>query len=140
MIIIEKVIKYKCSECGDFFNTEEECLEHEDRHKRIDKANEMLEAGYTLQEIQNTCNIWYSVPEHLREVNKDNCFTIPYWQCCNKPAYRIGYIYMDGKVRVWGCGSWNGYYGDAVRLSSSDLRNVHPKEELFIDGRYRPIW
>ena len=100
----------------------------------------MLESGYTLQEIQDTCHIWYSVPEHLREVNKDNCFTISYWQCCDKPAYQIKCIYMDGKVNVCGCGSWSGYYGENLRLESNDLRNVHPKEELFVDSRYESRW
>ena len=96
----------------------------------------MLDEGYTLQEIQDSCDIWYSIPEHLKNVNKDNCFTIPWWQCCDKPAYQIDYIYMDGKVRVWGCGSWSGYYGNALSLNSNDLRNIHDKEELFIDKRY----
>ena len=55
----------------------------------------MLDNGCTLQEIQDSCNIWYSVPEHLKNVNKDNCFTISWWQCCDKPAYQIKYIYME---------------------------------------------
>lgn len=84
---MEKVIRYKCSDCGDLFDSEESCLKHEDRHKRINKANEMLNNGHTLQEIQDACNIWYSIPEHLKNVNKDNCFIISYWQCCDKPAY-----------------------------------------------------
>lgn len=134
--IVEKVIRYKCSDCGELFKSEEKCLEHEDRHERINKANEMLDSGHTLQEIQDACNIWYTVPEHLKNVNKDNCFTISWWQCCDKPAYRIDYIYMDGTVRVWGCGSWNGYYGNPVSLNSSDLKNPHSKDELFVDKRY----
>lgn len=133
---MEKVIKYRCSNCEELFNSEKECLEHEDKHKRIAKANEMFDEGYTLQEINNSCNIWYHIPDYLKNVNKDNCFTISYWQCCDKPAYQIVYIYMDGKVRVWGCGSWSGYYGDVLSLNSNNLRNVHDKEELFIDKRY----
>lgn len=96
----------------------------------------MLDKGYTLQEIQDSCNIWYSIPEHLRNVNKDNCFTISWWQCCDKPAYQIDYIYMDGKVRVYGCGSWSGYYGDELSLSDNNLKDPRPKEELFVDPRY----
>lgn len=133
---MEKVIKYKCSDCGELFDSEKRCLEHEDRHERINKANEMLNDGHTLQEIQDACNIWYIVPEHLKNVNKDNCFAISWWQCCDKPAYRIDYIYMDGTVRVWGCGSWNGYYGNPVYLNSRDLKNPHSKDELFVDKRY----
>lgn len=134
--IVEKVIKYKCSDCGELFDSEERCLEHEDRHERINKANGMLNDGHTLQEIQDACDIWYSIPEHLKNVNKDNCFVISWWQCCDKPAYRIDYIYMDGTVRVWGCGSWDGYYGNPVSLNSSDLKNPHSKDELFVDKRY----
>lgn len=54
---MEKVIRYKFSDRGDLFDSEEKCLEHEDRHKRINKANEMLNNGNTLQEIQDACNI-----------------------------------------------------------------------------------
>ncbi len=133
---MRKVIRYKCSDCGVLFDSEESYLKHEDRHKRINKANEMLNNGHTLQEIQDTCNIWDSIPEHLKNANKDNCFVIPYWQCCDKPAYQIDYIYMDGTVRVWGCGSWSGYYGNPVSLNSSNLRNIHNKDELFVDKRY----
>lgn len=133
---MKKVIKYECEECGDLFDSEERCIEHEGRHKKIYKANEMLKDGCTLKEIQDECNIWYSIPKHLENVNTDNCFIIRVWQCCDKPAYRIDYIYMDGKVRVLGCGSWSGYYGKALGLNSEELMNPHPKEELFVDKRY----
>lgn len=92
----------------------------------------MLDEGYTLQEINNSCNIWYHIPDYLQNVNKDNCFTISWWQCCDKPAYQIIRIEMDGRVKVWGCGSWNGYYGNAVRIDDNDLRNVHSKGELYV--------
>ena len=137
---MEKVIKYRCEDCGELFNTEESCLEYEDRHLRVRKANEMLDEGHTLKEIQDTCNIWYSIPEHLENVNKDNCFVVEYWQCCSKPAYRIDYIYMSGCVRLWGCGSWNGYYGNEVSLDFRHLKNPRPKEELFVDPRYGIKW
>ena len=55
-VIVEKVIKYKCSDCGELFDSEERCLEHEDRHERINKANGMLNDGHTLQEIQKIIN------------------------------------------------------------------------------------
>ena len=133
---LEKVIKYKCSECGDLFDAPEMALEHEVRHKNIEKANEMLNEGYTLKKINEECKIWNSVPEYLENVNKDNCFKISHWQCCDKPAYQITNIYFDEKVNVRGCGSWNGYYGNRLRLNSSDLKYPRPKEELFIDSRY----
>lgn len=134
--IIEKVIRYKCSDCGDLFYAEEECLEHEDRHKRINAANEMLKTGCTLQEIQDMCHIWHSIPEHLKDVNKDNCFKIPHWQCCEKPAYQIHGVFMDGRISVGGCGSWSGWYGSSLSLDDSNLRCVFSKEELFVDSRY----
>lgn len=133
---MKKVIKYKCDYCSDLFCTEELCLEHEDRHRRTNKANQMLDEGYTLKQIQDECNIWYEVPQHLENVNKDNCFIISWWQCCDKPAYRIVRINMNGEIRVWGCGSWTGYYGNYVRLTSRELKNPRPKEELFVDKRY----
>ena len=96
----------------------------------------MLDEGYTLQEIQDSCDIWYSIPEHLRNVNKDNCFRIDFWQCCNKPAYQIDRILLNRKIRVYGCGSWSGYYGDELSLSDNNLKDPRPKEELFVDPRY----
>lgn len=133
---MEQVIRYKCKYCGSLFCTEELCLEHEDRHKRIDKANQMLSKGCTLKEIQDECNIWYEVPKYLENVNKDNCFQISYLQCCDKPAYQITDIRMDGMIRLWGCGSWSGYYGENMRLTSDNLIDPRPKEELFVDKRY----
>ena len=47
---------------------------------------------------------------------------------------------MDGRVRLWGCGSWDGYYGDVVSLSFYCLKNPRPKEELFVDKRYGSRW
>ena len=129
---MKKVIKYKCDYCGELFDGEQQCLEHEDRHRSINKANKMLKDGYTLKEIQNECNIWYKVPEYLENVTTDNCFTVEYWQCCHRPAYRIDYIYMNGRVRLWGCGCWDGYYGNEVGLDFRYLKNPRPKEELFV--------
>ena len=137
---MEKVIKYRCNHCGDLFDSEEICLEHEDRHERIYKANQMLKDGCTLKEIQDECNIWYNVPDYLENITTDNCFMVSHWQCCNQPAYRIIAIYMDGRVMPWGCGSWDGYYDNKVDLSAPELRSPRPKEELFIDKRYGTIY
>ena len=133
---MEKLIKYKCDYCGELFSSEEWCLEHEELHKKSEKANEMLNTGKTLEEINNECHLWYEVPEYLKNVTKDNCFVISYWQCCNKPAYQITHIYFDGYVDVRGCGSWSGYYGNRLRIDSCNLKNPRPKEELFVDPRY----
>jgi hypothetical protein len=138
---MKQVIKYQCEYCGGLFDTEMVCVDHEDRHKRVDLANQMLDNGSTLAEIQDECCIWYRMPEHLMNVTKDNCFVVSYWQCCDKPAYRIVCINMDRSVKLWGCGSRDGYYGSNVRLDSSCLNNPRPKEELFVDKRYsESIW
>lgn len=137
---MEKVIKYRCYHCGELFDSEERCLEHEDRHERIYRANQMLKSGSTLKEIQDECNIWRKVPEYLENITTDNCFVVSHWQCCDKPAYQITAIYMDGRVQLWGCGSWDGYYGCEVRLDYSCLKKPHSKEELFVDKRYGSKW
>lgn len=133
---MRKETRYICDECNAIFINENDCLEHEKRHKRIDKANEMLDKGYTLKEIQDECNIWESIPEYLSDATKDNCFVIPHWQCCNKPAYQINEIKFDGKVFVWGCGSWSGYYGDELWLEDDNLKYPKSKEELYVDKNH----
>ena len=134
---MEKVIKYKCDYCGKLFDTEETCEWHEDKHVKADEANRLLMQGYTLDEINNKCKIWYSIPEHLKNVTKDNCFAISYLQGCKKPAYRINRIGIDGRVNVNGCGSWAGYYNQEIALGDEDLKNPRPKEELYVDKRYK---
>ena len=64
------VTKYKCDHCGELLNSEKECIKHEDKHLKVNKANEMLQNGFTLQEINNETNIWRKVPEHLKNVTK----------------------------------------------------------------------
>ena len=133
---MKKVTVYKCDCCGKKFESESMCLEHEDKYVRTDKANKMLKSGCTLKEIQEECNIWHKLPEYLENVTKDSCFKIPYWQCCNKPAYQIIHIDIYGNVNVRGCGSWTGYYGEYINITSRDLKNPRPEEELFVDKRY----
>ena len=65
---MKKVTVYKCDYCGKKFESESMCLEHENRHVRADKANEMLKSGCTLKEIQEECNIWHKLPEYLENV------------------------------------------------------------------------
>lgn len=52
---MEKVIRYICDYCGELFSLEEWCLEHEESHRKSEKANEMLSGGKTLEEINNKC-------------------------------------------------------------------------------------
>lgn len=122
---MEKVTMYRCEYCGNLFDTAELSAKHEQRHRNIDGANEMLREGATLEQINQRYKIWSNVPDHLKEATKDNCFRISYWQCCNKPAYTMREIKMDGRIRLFGCGSWNGYYGSDVRIDSTDLKDIH---------------
>ena len=96
----------------------------------------MLDAGKTLGKINVECHLWSEVPEYLKNVTKDNCFVIRYWQCCDNPAYRIVSITNKGQLQLWGCGSWNGYYGCELNIRDNVLKNPRPKEELFVDPRY----
>ena len=132
---MKRVVKWECAFCGELFDRKESCLKHEQRHKDVAAANEMLENGATLQEINDKLNIWPSVPEYLKNVTKDNCFVISYWQCCSKPAYQIVSIGMRGELMVYGRGSWDGYYGKGLDIMSRDLRDPHGKEELYVDKR-----
>lgn len=134
---MKKIIKYECEYCGESFYSEEICLEHEDRHARTNKANQMLNKGRTLKEIQDACDIWHNLPEYLYDVTKDNCFKIPHWQRCEKPAYRIVHIDINEQVNVGGCGSQKGYYDNYLQINSGNLRDPRPKEELYIDPRYQ---
>lgn len=134
---MEVVTRYRCEHCGELLRSEEECLKHEERHFMINEANKMLKNNATLEEINRKTGIWeYGVPEYLKEVTTQNCFKVEHWQCCKEPAYKVDYIDFNGSVRLWGCGSWSGYYGEFVNLSYRHLKDPRPKEELFIDKRY----
>lgn len=54
--------------------------------------------------------------------------------------WKLREIKMDGRIRLFGCGSWNGYYGSDVRIDSTDLKDIHQPDELFIDPRYESRW
>lgn len=75
---MEKVTMYRCEYCGNLFDTAELSAKHEQRHRNIDGANEMLREGATLEQINQRYKIWSNVPDHLKEATKDNCFRISY--------------------------------------------------------------
>ena len=138
----KKIEQWKCELCGETFDTEKDCIMHEDRENKVSKANDMLQKGCTLKEINDKVHVWRAIPAYLENATKDHCFVISHWQCCDKPAYRIvrfqytGGIFGIAALCLWGCGSWSGYYGCDVEIDSSTLRDIHPPEELFIDKRY----
>lgn len=71
---MEKVIKYRCSECGELFDTPEEALACETKHKRIERANVMLKHGYTLKQINDECEIWGFYTKTFRECKYGQLF------------------------------------------------------------------
>ena len=129
---MEKVEMYRCDYCGQLFDTAEESGKHEQRHRNIDGANEMLQKGASLELINQRYGIWDKLPDYLKEVTKYNCFKITYWQCCDKPAYQITRIEMDGRLSLLGRGSWSGYYGESVKINNPDLKKVYQLNELFV--------
>lgn len=133
---MQKVVRYQCDDCGELFYTEKECVEHEEKHKKIEHANQMLKKGCTLKEIQEECQIWYKLPTYLENVTQDVGFVISHWQCCKKPAYRILAITLEGHLIVRGCGSWSGYFGNEVPVTSDILKEPKFGESVYVDPRY----
>lgn len=136
---MEKVLRFRCSECGDLFNTEELCIRHEKLHQKINKANEMLNKKCTLGEIQNECNIWKELPHYLQDVNIDNCFVISYLQCCSKPAYQIVRINMDRTLQLFGVGSYDGSITKSFFIDDANLRDPRENNELYVYEKYQHI-
>lgn len=138
----KKIEMWKCELCGEEFYDEKDCIRHETIEKRVEEANKMLNDGATLKEINDKYQFWRNLPKQLEPVTKHHCFVVSHWQCCDKPAYQItslimyGTVYPDIKLHLWGCGSWNGYYGGDVDINHYVLRQPHNSEELFIDKRY----
>lgn len=112
--------------CGNrTFASKEECLEHEEKERLVELANEMLRDGKTLNEINLVCHIWSlephkyvndsnsgGLPEYLLNVTKDNYFVVSHWQGCKKPIYSIQEIYKNGDLLlagVFGDRYWHGF-------------------------------
>lgn len=137
---MEKVIMFKCDFCSEKFYEEKYCEEHEAKHVRTNKANQMLENGVTLGKINEELNLWPGdkFPTYLTNVTKDNCFKISYLQCCEHPAYRIVSINSDydHSLALHGIGSWSGPYGHDFTIDSHSLKDPRPAEELFVDKRW----
>lgn len=137
-LTVKEVVMYECPICGDqkrWKDSAERCL---DLCSKAQRASVLLEEGKTLQEINDATSVFSTVPEHLREVTKENCFTIEYLQCCSKPAYQIRGILPGGIVELWGYGGWSGCYGSEYDLTSYVLNDPRPASELY---RYKePYW
>ena len=129
---MKEVVMYECEICGQTFYNKESCLKHEEKEKISITANQMLQAGKTLGEINTECQIWCELPIYLEDVTQDNCFKVSYWQCCEKPAYQVKEISLNGDLYLEGIGSWTGYYGGYVRINDGHLKHPYAKEELYV--------
>lgn len=122
---MQKVTKYKCDYCSSMFDNIKECEKHEYRHRCIIMANEMLQNNHSMQEIQTACNIWPSLPEHLKNVTTNSRFIVSHWQCCPDPVYRIVHIDIDGRVELGGHDTTHSYYSNSVDIHYRYLKNPH---------------
>jgi len=140
------VQRYQCPYCHQLEDSEWGITHHLMGHAIDSRITRLWEQGKTLKEIDNLYHIFHSVypdrPESYdsflechHNINKDNCFTISYLQCCDYPAYQICSINHDGIIEVWGIGGWSGGYRS--RISLGCLRNPQPKEELYIYKSFR---
>jgi hypothetical protein len=127
---IEKVDSYKCNCCKTLYNSEIKATECVFKHIQTQLANLLWQAGHNLLYINYICKFGWQLAEEQKDITKDNCFIVAYWQCCEKPAYRIVSIEDGGYLRLWGKGGWNGYYGGVINVNK--LPKPHPKEELYI--------
>lgn len=131
---METIEAYKCKICGQIYNNKIDAYRCEFKHSQLAYANCLLKSGYGLDYINYCCGFRWNLTSEQKGITQDNCFIISHWQCCEKPAYKITSIEEGGYLRLCGCGSWDGYYGNSVKPDR--LPQPHPKEELFIDSRY----
>lgn len=128
-----KKVKYVCEYCGDDFDNEESCLRHEEKEKARLQVNKMLKEGKSLGEIQEISKFWRNgIPEYLKNVTNKECFKIPFWQYCEKPAYQIQSITLDGNLILGGCGGFYGYREGCCKITDNHLKQAFPKEKLFV--------
>ena len=126
---MKETIMYKCDKCGQSFDNKRGALQCEFNHAKEGLANQCLEDGFDLDFINWICGFNWKLTEEMKKVNKDNCFIISHWQCCDKPAYRIKKISYQGNLYLFGIGSWSGGYGNWRSIRA--LKEPHPKEELY---------
>jgi len=130
---MEEIIAYKCKECRTTYDDEADAYKCEFKHAQTALANCLWHKGYGLATINYCCKFDWTLSKEQENITQDSCFIISYWQCCEKPAYKIVRIEDNGWLMVRGCGSWTGYYGHALQIHN--LPKPHPKEELFIYGQ-----
>ena len=126
----EEVKSFECVWCNKLYSNHRDAAECAFKHARKDYANALLNRGDCLGFINNACGFGWKLSDERKEITKNNCFVISYWQCCNKPAYQIVSIESNGRVFLVGKGGWSGYYGGMMPVNR--LPKPHPGEELFV--------
>jgi hypothetical protein len=129
---VEEIMSYKCNWCGSLYNDKLNANKCAFKHAQENLANQMLNEGCNLRSIEYQCGFHWNLSQEQEEITKDNCFIMPSWECCNKPAYKIIRI-EDGFLYLFGVGGWSGGYGN--RVSIKNLPTPHSKEEFYIYKR-----
>lgn len=127
----EKIV-YVCDCCKKYFDSKQECKEHEEWSAKNKMARQFLKEGYTLSQINEECDIWGDAfPSYLEQVTKDYCFVIREFQGCLEPAYQIKSI--DGiNIKLGGKGCLGAYYDAWTTIFDERLKDVHMPKELYI--------
>lgn len=115
---MKKVIRYQAKD-GKEFSTEVSAILWEELINKSNDATEAFQNGATLLEaIEKTG--WTRVSiygEILGKITKDTELIISYWQCKEKPGYKVIRFNPEGNFWVHGdAGCWSGSYGANVNL------------------------
>lgn len=132
-LIPDKVDSYKCIECGELYNSEYNAMTCMYNHIKQRLINIAWENGFTLHLLNYNYGLNLKLDDNQKNITKDSCFIISYLQCCDKPAYQIINIDINGKITVGGKGSWSSPYSSIVSLDC--LKNPRPLSELYVDSR-----
>ena len=119
-------IQYIASD-GKTFNSERQCLEHEQRIKDAEEATGMLLNGATLMAALNRANqtrpywdVGMTMEDKARLMNitEDTGFAVPHWQCSDLPCYQLCGIRSDGRVFLYGNPSPERGYGNWIDVKT----------------------
>ena len=128
---MKEVQMFECAYCYEPFRNERDALQCEFRDVRCSYANRLFKDGWNLRQIKCECGFHWTLSPEQEEITTESCFVISWWQCCNKPAYKITEITKQGGFELFGRGGWRGGYRSTVS-DVSKLGKPHPKEELFV--------
>jgi len=131
---LKTITKYVADD-GKEFSTEKQCLEHEYFTQEVAKIAAKFERGANLWDcFEEAAELQYDgqylylegYQEHkeiLQKIDKNFKFSIPHWQCVEKPGYALHSIEYEGfglKFFIYGnAGSWSGPYGGRCKLQDT---------------------